>query len=75
MSVDEVLILSTKDFNKRQEESQQERAGEIQKMEVWKLSKECSRTGLEKIQIIFLNKTGFVGFVFYNVIGESAEGR
>jgi len=26
-------------------------------------------------EIIFLNKTGFVGFVFYNVIGELAEGR
>lgn len=34
VSVDEVVILSTKDFNKRQEESQQKIAGEKQKTEV-----------------------------------------
>ena len=34
VSVDEVMILSIKDFNKRQEESQQEIAEEKQKTEV-----------------------------------------
>jgi hypothetical protein len=39
VSVDEVVILSTKDFNKRQEESQQKIAGEKQKIEVYRMSK------------------------------------
>lgn len=39
MSVDEVLILPIKNFNRRQGESQQEIAEQKQKMEVWRVVK------------------------------------
>ena len=70
------MILSTKDFNKRQEESQQNAAGKVKKArgaEPIKIVKP-DRAG-KFLKIFLMNKTGCVGFVFYNVFGGSAEGR
>lgn len=74
MSVDEVLILSTKDFNKRQGESQQEIAEEKVKEGDVAAVKRAEPDRTENFLNYFLNRNGLFGFIFYNVTGELAEG-
>ena len=72
MSVDEVLILSTKDFNKRQGESQQEIAEEKVKEGDVAAVKRAEPDRTENFINNILNRNGLFGFIFYNVTGELA---